>query len=78
MIGTLHGGSLGALGEVGSEAEPALRILHHADEVPPSLERLLRRVLGPDAPNKFLVQVGLHLPTLAAPQCPRLMCATPP
>ena len=59
LIGFLHGFGLHPLVEVGSEPEPPLRVLDDAADLPPSLERLLRRVLGLDV-TKILIQIALH------------------
>jgi hypothetical protein len=60
LVGSLHLRGLGPLAEVGGEAEAPLVVLDDADGVAPSPERLLRRVLGLDAPE-VVVQVALHL-----------------
>jgi hypothetical protein len=60
LIGASDSLSLEALGEIGSESEPPFRVLHQPAELPPSLKRLLRRVLGLHIP-KVLAQVALHL-----------------
>lgn len=60
MVVSLHGGGFAALVEVGREAEAALGVLDDADDLAPSCQRLVRRVLGPDAPE-VLLEVALHL-----------------
>lgn len=59
LIGASDSLSLEALGEIGSESEPPFTVLHQPAELPPSLKRLLRRVLGLHIP-KVIVQVALH------------------
>jgi hypothetical protein len=63
LVGSLHLRGLGPLAEVGGEAEAPLVVLDDADDVAPSPERLLRRVLGLNAP-KVVVQVALHLESI--------------
>jgi hypothetical protein len=60
LVGSLHLRGLGPLAEVGGEAESPLGVLDDADDLAPSSQRLVRRVLGHDAPE-VLVQVALHL-----------------
>lgn len=60
MVLPLHSGDLASLVEVGCEAEAALGVLDDADDLAPSPQRLLRRVLGLHAPE-VLLEVALHL-----------------
>ena len=60
LIGFLHGFGLHPLVEVGGEPKPPLRVLDDPADLPPSLERLIRRVLGLDT-AKILIQIALHL-----------------
>lgn len=62
MVGAFHGLGLGSLGEIGGEAETALGVLDHGAQLPPSPERLLRRVLRLH-PAKPIVHVALHFPS---------------
>lgn len=59
LIGATDSLGLEALGEISSESEPPFMVLHKPAELPPSLKRLLRRVLGLHI-AKVLVQVALH------------------
>jgi hypothetical protein len=59
LVGSLHLRGLRPLAKVGGEAESPLGVLDDADDLAPSSQRLLRRVLGHDAPE-VLVQVALH------------------
>jgi hypothetical protein len=63
MVISLHGGGLVALVEVGREAEAALGVLDEADDLAPSSQRLVRRVLGLHAPE-VLLEIALHLARL--------------
>ena len=63
MVLSLHGGGLVALVEVGREAEAALGVLDDADDLAPSSQRLVRRVLGLHGPE-VLLEVALHLARL--------------
>ncbi len=59
LVGSLHGGGLGSIVEVGGEAEPPLGVLDDADQPAPSPQRLVRRVLRLH-PAEILLQVALH------------------
>jgi len=69
MVFPLHGGDLAALVEVGREAESSLGVLDDPDDLAPSPQRLVRRVLGLHAPE-VLLEVALHHPLPDSPLLP--------